>query len=137
MLAVMKHSFATINEFTLPLLYKTMVRPLLSTATLFGDPLERLTNKDWNECNDVRPVWSNPSDTFHTLKDCERLLGLPSLYYRRRRGDMVTVHQLLNRGMAVPQENFLMHNMSEMTRGHLEAEKAQSNEAYPQKRFQH
>ena len=31
---------------------------------------------------------------------------------------MVTVYQLLHRGMAVPQETFLMCNMSEMTRGH-------------------
>ena len=47
-----------------------------------------------------------------------RKLGMPTLYYRRRRGDMITVYQLLHGGMAVDPETFLKQNCSEQTRGH-------------------
>ena len=47
-----------------------------------------------------------------------RKLGMPTLYYRLRRGDMITVYQLLHGGMAVDPETFLKRNCSEQTRGH-------------------
>ena len=48
-----------------------------------------------------------------------RRLGLPSLYYRRRRGDMVTNIPAAAEGwqLAVPPEIFLTRNVSAQTRG--------------------
>ena len=47
-----------------------------------------------------------------------RLLKLPSLYYRRQRGDMIAVYQMLHGGMAVPVEKFLTRSTTSRTRGH-------------------
>ena len=47
-----------------------------------------------------------------------RRLKMPSLYYRRHRGDMITVYQMLHDGMAVDRERFLILHDSERTRGH-------------------
>ena len=117
MLAVMKRSFATINEFTLPLLYKTMVRPLLEYCNTVWGPVGKVDQQRLKRVQ--RRVTCMVQSIRHLpYPERLRLLGLPSLYYRRRRGDMVTVYQLLHGGMAVPQETFLTRNMSEMTRGH-------------------
>ena len=47
-----------------------------------------------------------------------RRLGLPSLLYRRRRGDMIAVYQLFHGGVDASPEIFLTRNISERTRGH-------------------
>ena len=117
MLAVIKCSFANINEFTLPLLFKTMVRPLLEYCNTVWGPfgkvdqqrLERVQRRATRMVLSIRHL---------PYPERLRLLRLPSLCYRRRRGDMVTVYQLLHGGMAVPQETFLVRNTSKMTRGH-------------------
>ena len=47
-----------------------------------------------------------------------RRLDLPSLYYRRRRGDMLTIHQLFHGDMALSPSKFLTRHTREQTRGH-------------------
>ena len=46
------------------------------------------------------------------------MLKLPSLYYRRRRGGMITVYQLLHGGVGVDPERFLKRAAPGPTRGH-------------------
>ena len=72
MLAVVGRSFANINEFTLPLLFKTMARPLEYCSTVWG-LLERWTNKDWNGATTCNPYGQihQTSLIFHTLKDSD------------------------------------------------------------------
>ena len=50
----------------------------------------------------------------------ERLkaLRLPSLYYRRRRGDMIAVYQLMHQGMDLNAEDFFTLAADTTTRGH-------------------
>ena len=47
-----------------------------------------------------------------------RILGLPSLYYRRRRGDMITMYQLLHGGVDIKPERFITFSADGSTRGH-------------------
>ena len=47
-----------------------------------------------------------------------RSLKLPTLYYRRRRGDMITVYQLLHNGMAIDPDKLLKKSTNRTTRGH-------------------
>ena len=47
-----------------------------------------------------------------------RRLGLPSLYYRRRRGDMIMVYQLLHGGVDLDPHLFFAPAASGPTRGH-------------------
>ena len=47
-----------------------------------------------------------------------RILDLPSLYYRRRRGDMIAVYQLLHEGVDLDPEAFVTSATDRTTRGH-------------------
>ena len=46
------------------------------------------------------------------------LLGLPSLYYRRRRGDMIAVFQILHSGLDLDPAVFFTPAAKATTRGH-------------------
>ena len=47
-----------------------------------------------------------------------RLLRIPSLYFRRRRGDMIAVYQVLRGGMALAADEFFTGAIHGATRGH-------------------
>ena len=47
-----------------------------------------------------------------------RALGLPSLYYRRRRGDMIAVYQVLHGGLDLDPLSFFDRTLARETRGH-------------------
>ena len=47
-----------------------------------------------------------------------QILNLPSLYHRRRRGDMITVYQVLRRGVDVDAAKFFATAPNRGTRGH-------------------
>ena len=94
MLAVIKNSFAVLNIFTLPLLFKALVRPLLEYGNVIRGPhykldqqalvrVQRRATKLLPQLNDL--------DYVHRLK----ALKLPSLQYRRQRGDMLETFKIL------------------------------------------
>lgn len=117
MLAVVRRAFANIDGTTLPLLYKTMVRPFLEYGNTIWGPFSKTDQKQLERVQ--RRATRMVKDIKHRpYQERLRTLGLPSLYYRRRRGDMVTVYQLLHGGIDVPPERFLTRNESESTRGH-------------------
>ena len=65
-----------------------------------------------------------------------RLLRLPSIYYRRRRGDMIHVYQLLHRGVDIDANEFFTLNNGGSTRGHsLKLCKPRANCRVRQKAF--
>ena len=116
-LAVLRRSFANVNESTLPLLFNTMVRPLLEYCNTIWGPFGKGDQKR------VERVQRRATRMVVNLKHLpypERLrsLGMPSLCYRRRRGDMISVYQLLHEGMALSPNEFLTRNESDRTRGH-------------------
>ena len=117
MLAVVRRSFANLDEVALPLLFKTVVRPFLEYGNTIWGPFGKVDRKRLKR---MQRRATRMVEAVRHLEYPEWLhkLGMPTLYYRRRRGDMITVYQLLHGGMAVDPETFLKRNCSEQTRGH-------------------
>ena len=117
LLAVIKRSFAHIDETTLPLLYKALVRPFLEFGNAVWGPFSK---GDQKRLEKVQRRATRMVESIKHLPYPERLerLRLPSLFYRRRRGDMLTVYQLFHGGIDVPATTFFTKNETELTRGH-------------------
>ena len=116
-LGVIRRSFEYLNTKTLPLLFKTLVQPHLEYANSVWGPFNRADEKR------VERVQRRATRLIPDLRELpyqERLrkLDLPSLYYRRSRGDMITVYQLLHGGLDVDSEQFLRLAGPGPTRGH-------------------
>ena len=117
MLAIIRRSFATINEETLPLLYKSLVRPHLEYGSLVWGPFNRADEKA------VERVQRRATRLVISIRHLDyqsrlRILKLPSLYYRRRRGDMINMYQMLRGGVDVDAAGLLTLNSAGRTRGH-------------------
>ena len=117
MLAVIRRSFAHLDADTLPVLFKSMVRPHLEYCNTVWGPLNRADQKR------VEKVQRRAIKLVTEIKDLSyterlRILGLPSLYYRRRRGDMITLYQLLHGGVDLNPETFVSLAADGPTRGH-------------------
>ena len=114
--ALIKQSFQCINMVTLPLLYKTLVRPHLEYGNLIWGPFNCADKKM------IERVQRRATKLVPEIKDLpyqERLkhLGLPSLYYHRRRGDMLAMYQIFNGGLDIQPDKFFTLAPSG-TRGH-------------------
>ena len=116
-LAVIRKSFAHIDKFTLPLLYKTLVRPLLEYGNASWGPFNRADEKSLERIQ-RRATRLVGSIRGLLYTDRMRALKLPSLYYRRRRGDMIRVYQLLHGAIDQDPNKFLHLDVSSRTRGH-------------------
>ena len=116
-LAVIRRSFAILDSTTLPLLFKTLVRPHLEYGNIVWGPfnradeklVERVQRRATKLVQDVRTL---------PYPERLRLLDLPSLYYRRRRGDMIMVYQILHGGVDLDPEVFFSVAARVPTRGH-------------------
>jgi len=116
-LAVIRRSFSVIDETTLPLLFRAMVRPHLEYANTVWGPFNR------NDQKRIERVQRRATRLVASVRDRPyeerlRVLKLPSLYYRRRRGDMITVYQVLRQGVDVDAPKFFSTATSSTTRGH-------------------
>ena len=94
-MAVIRRSFSLLDKFTLPLLFKTLVRPHLEYGNIVWGPfnrsdqllVERVQRRATKLVRDIRHL---------PYQDRLKSLKLPSLHYRRQRGDMIAVYQLLH-----------------------------------------
>ena len=116
-LAVIRRSFCAIDEATLPLLFRTMVRPHLEYANTVWGPFNREDQKR------VERVQRRATKLIASIRDRpyeERLqiLDLPSMYHRRRRGDMITVYQILQQKVDMNASKFFTLAKNDNTRGH-------------------
>ena len=116
-LAVIRRSFVKIDQDTLPLLYKSLVRPHLEYGNVIWGPFNQADKK---LVENVQRRATKLIPDIHHLSYRRRLevLNLPSLHYRRRRGDMVQVYQILNGGTDLPPETFFAPAGQGRTRGH-------------------
>ena len=116
-LAVVRRSFVSLDTFTLPLLYKTLVRPHIEYGNLVWGPFNRADQKLVER---VQRRATRLVSSIRHLPYEERLrrLRLPSLYYRRKRGDMIFMYQLFNCGVDVNPEDFFSFVKGGTTRGH-------------------
>ena len=116
-LAVIKRSFEKLDKSTLPLLYKTLVRPHLEYANVIWGPFNRADQRKVERVQ--RRATRLSRDVSHlSYRERLRALGLPSLYYRRRRGDMIQVYQIVHGGVDLENANFFVTSENRTTRGH-------------------
>ena len=115
-LGLIKKTFTNLDEKILPLLYKTMVRPHLEYCNVVWGPHYKL---DQQAIEKVQRRATKLVQDIRHLPYNERLkkLKLPSLMYRRRRGDMMVTFNIINHNVNVEKEVFFKFNSSR-TRGH-------------------
>ena len=93
-LGLIKRAFTTRDKLIVKKLYTTMVRPILEygnaprTHQFVGDmdKLERVQRRATRLCTELRDL---------SYEERLRAMKLPSLYYRRDRGDMIQVFKIL------------------------------------------
>ena len=94
-LEIIKKSYTTRDNFTIPLLYKAMVRPHLEYGNTIWGPYYQ------SDIKMVESIQRRATKLVSGLKDKsyeERLkeLKLPSLVYRRRRGDLIQMFKIMH-----------------------------------------
>ena len=116
-MAVIQRSFQLLDRSTLPMLFKTLVRPHLEYGNIVWGPFNRT---DQRRVERVQRRATKKVQELRHLPYQERLrvLKIPSLYYRRRRGDMIAVYQLLHGGLDLDPEDFFNRAFARDTRGH-------------------
>ena len=116
-LAVIRRSFAHLDEQTLTLLYKSLVRPHLEYGNVSWGPFNR---HDQRLLERIQRRATKLLPSIRNLPYPQRLqkLKLPSLYYRRRRGDMLTIYQMLHAGVDLDPDVFVARSTMPTNRGH-------------------
>ena len=115
-LGLLKKSFTLLDKKTLPLLYKSLIRPHLEYGNVVWGPHYA------EDIKSIGKVHRRATKLVPELKNLsyeERLreLHLPSLAHRRRRGDMIVTYRLMTGQMNINKDNFLKIS-SLTTRGH-------------------
>ena len=116
-LGVIRRSFELFDADTLPLLFKTLVRPHLEYGNIIWGPfnkedqrlVERVQRRATRLVPDVRRL---------AYQDRLRKLQLPSLLYRRRRGDVIMIYMLMNGLLKMSKDDFFQPAPTASTRGH-------------------
>ena len=116
-LGLMKRTFVSRDNTVIKRLYTTMVRPILEygnaprTHQFAGDidKLERVQRRATKMCRDIR-------DLSYEMR--LKKLDLPSLYYRRQRGDMIQTFKILTGKDQIDQDKLLPLSHTTRTRGH-------------------
>lgn len=116
-LGLIKHSFALLDKTSLPILYKTMVRPHLEYANTIWGPFN-MADIRMVERVQRRATRTIPELRHLSYEDRLRNLDLPSLQHRRRRGDMIEVFKIMRDLVDLEQDDFFASPTSEVTRGH-------------------
>ena len=116
-LGIISKSFEYLEIDSLPRLYKALVRPVVEYANSIWGPLyigdQRMLEKVQKRATRLIP--SLRDLPYSELLPC---LHLPTLYYRRRRGDMILVYQLLNGMLDVDAATLFTFATYTSTRGH-------------------
>ena len=127
-LALIRRSFQAIDCVTLPLLFKTLVRPHLEYGGCIWGPFFK-TDQKAVERVQRRATKLVPELRQKPYPERLRLLDLPSLYHRRRRGDMIKTYQILHSELDLQPDSFFTPARYSRTRGHqwkLSKEQAKS-----------
>jgi hypothetical protein len=115
LLGMIRRTFTHIDDVTLPLLYKAIVRPHLEYCNTVWHP------KSKRQAETLEAVQHRATKLVPNLKEKEyeerlRALSLPSLYYRRARGDMIECYKYMS-GIYNVSSSFLEVDTGS-TRGH-------------------
>ena len=116
-LGLIRHSFANLDEKTLPMLFKIFVRPHLEYGNTIWGPFNqadaKLVERVQRRATKLVPGLRNVS-----YEERLRRLRLPSLQYRRRRGDMILLFRIMHGLTCLKKADFFEDPRTDRTRGH-------------------
>jgi len=116
-MGVIRRTFTYLNPKIFLCLYKSLVRPHLEYASSVWSPKWK---KEAIAIESVqrRATRQIPGFKELTYKDRLKKLELPTLYYRRLRGDMVETYKILTEKYDIDSKEFFETDQSARTRGH-------------------
>ncbi|KAI8493269.1 hypothetical protein Bbelb_292730 [Branchiostoma belcheri] len=116
-LGLVKKSFQRLDKTTVPLLYKTMVRPIIEYGNVIWGPYsigdQELLNRVQHKATRLVPGFREIS-----YEDRLRRLQLPTLEHRRKRGDVIQVFKFVKGFDRVDPGRLFNLNVDGRTRGH-------------------
>ena len=116
-LGIIKRSYCTRDADTVSILYKVMVRPLLEYGNVIWGPHYRMDMKSV-ESVQRRATKLIPELREKTYQERLKALRLPSLVYRRRRGDMIVMYKIQHGMLRVDSTDLFTPLEFSRTRGH-------------------
>ena len=134
-LGTIKNTFTYLDSDIFLPLYKAYIRPHLEYASVIWMPS---FHKDILAIEQVqrRATRLVPSVKHLSYEDRLRVLGLPTLLYRRERADILQLFKILHNYEQVDSLNSLQPSSYTSTRGHQhKLSKVQTNSRYGQNRF--
>ena len=116
-LGLIRHTFNNLDETSLPLLYKSLVRPHLEYANTIWHPRFAM---DREEIEKVQHRATKLIPQISHLPYDQRLeyLGLPSLQYRRIRADLIQTYKIFTKQERLDPAIFFVPHQYSSTRGH-------------------
>ena len=111
-LGLIKRSFTSLDETTLPVLYTSMVRPHLEYGNVIWGPHFM---EDIKAVERVQKRATRIIPRLRALPYIKRLetLNLPSLTYRRKRGDMIMLYKIMTNKINIKKEMLFTLNERE------------------------
>ena len=94
MLGMIKRSFVNLNRQTIPLLFNSIVRPILEYGNCVWGPVF-CGDQDQIERVLRRATRLDPSLREQPYEQRLQQLNMPSMFFRRQRGDMIMVFQIM------------------------------------------
>ena len=116
-LGIFKRSYCTRNADTVSTLYKVMVRPLFEYGNVIWGPHYRMDMKSV-ESVQRRATKLIPELREKTYQERLKALKLPSLVYRRRRGDMIVMYKIQHGMLRIDSTDLFTPLEFSRTRGH-------------------
>ena len=118
LMGIIRRAFTTLDCETFPLLFKALVRPHLEYAESVWNPYLKRQIKLIEDVQRRATKWlPGMKDLAYT--DRLAKLKLPTLIYRRHRGDMIEAYKILNNKYDSQLPKFLqIYNCNYNTRGH-------------------
>lgn len=132
---LIRRSFTTLNKHNFPILYKSLVRPLLEYCTPVWSPYLK------KNISEIEKVQRRATKLVQGLKDLSyesrlRILGIPTLSYRRKRNDIIQVFKIMKGLDKIDAQVFFKKNDRANTRGHdMKLEKFHLNSTFRQHSF--
>ena len=113
MLVIIKNSFAVLNIFTLPLLFKALVRPLLEYGNVIWGPQYKLDQQV------LKKVLRRATKLLPQLKGRPKALKLPSLQYIKQKGNMIETFKIITGRVRLDHTLFFTFVSDTSRHGHI------------------